>query len=152
MASIIDVPMGTSNSVALVDDAVAAELFQALPHLSLNLAATARNADVAGVVGKMIADHRPVLPSPVDNVCERRGCLRVGRIWVRGDPIVHFGDVRRGIVGAKELAPVSSPALCHEFGLTFHRAPAAGDANGRMRELMLDGRNHLVNIGWTRLW
>lgn len=141
--------MRASHSVALVED-VATELLKALPHLISKLRRTVRNADVTGMVGKMIADDRSALPSTVDDLGEHRGRLLLRRLRMCGNPIVHFGDVRGRTVRVKKLGPVLAPSFGHELGLSLHRAPAAGDSNVGSRKFSLDRRDQRINVHWTR--
>jgi hypothetical protein len=136
--------MWTSDGVVFIDHA-AAKFLDALSHSLLNLGSSVWNADIPGTVGKMIADHRSGLPRPVDNLRERRNRLARGSSGVCSDPMVHLCDMPGRMIGLKKLGAVLASALRHEFGLSFHGPPAAGDSNARVRKFLLDGRNQCID-------
>jgi hypothetical protein len=141
---IVDVPMWAADGVVFIDD-VPAKFFDAPSHALLNLRSSVGNADIPGTVGKMIANHRSVLPCPVDDLSECRDRLAPGSNGVCFDPLVHLCDMARWTVGVKKLGPVLAPALRHEFGLSFYCAPASGDSNSRVRKLLFDPSNHCID-------
>lgn len=147
---IIYVPMCTSSGIVLVNY-VGAEGLEVLPHLSLSLGSSARNADIARLVGEVIADHSSALSSPVDDINKRGGRLLRGRVRVCGSPAVHLGDVWRRDVEPEKPGPVMTPGLRHEFCLSLNCTAATGDSNCRIREIALYARNQGVDIRWTRL-
>jgi hypothetical protein len=141
--------MCATDGIVLVDY-VSAEILKAVSQLFLSLGRTARNADVAREVSKVIADHRAVSPRKVDDLHECSDGLLLGRPRVRGDPMVHFCDVLGRNVGVEKLRPVLTPSSRHELGLSFHGSSSARDVKGRGRKFPLHRRDQRIDVGGAR--
>jgi hypothetical protein len=128
--------MRAAYGVVFVDN-VCAELVKTLSNSVLHLRPSNGYADVACTVGKMIANHRTVARGSLNNFFKCGSSLRCRGGGMRGDPPVHFRDVRRRNVRIEELLPVSSPPVCHQLRLTSHSSSASRDSDMGIWELSL---------------
>jgi hypothetical protein len=115
-----------------------------------NLMGSDRDADVASVVGKVIADYCTIAARLINDFHKSSDGFCFRRIRMGSDPLIHLSDMRCWKVGSEELFPILPSALRHEFSLTFHRPTPAGNSDRSMWEFVLNPFHKAINAGGMR--